>query len=50
VRLGDGMMWMVQNPYARLEPRELKRWVVQVRNMAEHAETVIWGKEGGLAG
>jgi len=40
VRLGDGMLWMIQNPYAKLQPRELKRWVVKVSDAAEHGESV----------
>jgi hypothetical protein len=40
VRLGDGMMWMIQNPHARLEPRELKRWIVRVGDAADQAEAV----------
>ncbi len=38
VRLGDGMLWMIQDPYNRLQPRELKRWVVQLRDAASYAE------------
>ncbi len=40
VRLGDGMMWMIQNPYAKLQPKELKRWVVRVSDVVPHAEAV----------
>jgi len=40
VRLGDGMMWMIRNPYARLQPKELKRWVVRVSDVLPHAEAV----------
>ena len=40
VRLGDGMMWMIQNPYTRLRPRELKRWVVRVGDVAEQGEAI----------
>jgi hypothetical protein len=40
MRLGDGMLVMIQNPYAKLEPRELKRWVVKVKDVADQAETV----------
>lgn len=39
VRLGDGMMWMIQNPYAKLQPKELKRWAVKVSEAADYAET-----------
>jgi len=41
VRLGDGMMWLIQNPYARLQPKELKRWIVKVRDVAEQGEAVV---------
>lgn len=41
VRLGDGMMWLIQNPYAKLQPKELKRWIVKVRDVAEQGETVV---------
>ncbi|MDY7075907.1 MAG: helicase-related protein [Chloroflexota bacterium] len=44
VRLGDGMLWMIQNPYTKLQPRELKRWVVRVRDAAAQGEAVAWGK------
>ena len=50
VRLGDGMMWMIQNPRAKLKPKELKRWVVQVSSVAQHGEavTLSWlGKANG---
>ena len=40
VRLGDGMLWMIQNPYAKLRPRELKRWVVRVGDVAEQGEAI----------
>lgn len=29
---------MIQDPYNRLQPRELKRWVVQLRDAASSAE------------
>ena len=51
VRLGDGMLWMIQNPYARLKPRELKRWVVKVKDVAAQGEAVTlddlstWGSD-----
>ena len=41
VRLGDGMMVMIQNPYAKLEPRELKRWVVRIGDAASCGEAVL---------
>ncbi len=41
VRLGDGMMWMIQNPYAKLQPKELKRWIVRVSDARLHAEEVF---------
>jgi superfamily II DNA or RNA helicase len=34
VLLGDGMLVMIQNPYAKLAPRELKRWIVKVKDAA----------------
>ncbi len=40
VRLGDGKVWMVQNPYAELSPRELKRWVVKIEDAAAQATNV----------
>jgi hypothetical protein len=40
VRLGDGMLWMIQNPYAKLEPRELKRLIVRIADAASHGEAV----------
>jgi ABC-type cobalamin/Fe3+-siderophores transport system ATPase subunit len=39
VLLGDGMLVMIQNPYAKLEPRELKRWLVTVTEAKGHGET-----------
>jgi superfamily II DNA or RNA helicase len=44
VRIADGMLWMIQNPYAKLQPKELKRWVVRVSDVAQHAETVTLSK------
>lgn len=41
VRLGDGMMWMIQNPYTKLKPKELKRWLVRVPDAVPHAQTVV---------
>jgi len=49
VRLGDGVLWMVQNPYSKLQPKELKRWVVKVRDAAEHGESVPLNLETGPA-
>ncbi|MBN2007171.1 MAG: DUF3883 domain-containing protein [Anaerolineae bacterium] len=40
VRLGDGKLWMIQNPYAKLQPKELKRWVVNLKDAAEQGKTV----------
>jgi len=40
VRLGDGMLVMIQNLYAKLEPRELKRWLVRITDAKGHGETV----------
>lgn len=39
VRLGDGMMWRIQNPYNKLRPKELKRWIVRVQDTVAYAET-----------
>jgi hypothetical protein len=38
VQLGDGMLWPIRNPYAKLQPKELKRWVVRLEEAAAHAE------------
>ena len=38
VRLGDGQLWTVQNPYVKLQPKELKRWVVQFKDVETHGE------------
>jgi hypothetical protein len=38
VRLGDGMLWMIRNPYAVLRPREHKRWIVSLNEMPTSAE------------
>jgi hypothetical protein len=40
VRLSDRMMWMIQNPYARLQPKELKRWIVRLGDVVPHAQAV----------
>jgi hypothetical protein len=45
VLLGDGMLVMIQNPYAKLEPRELKRLLVRVKDVADQAETVRLDRE-----
>lgn len=37
VRLEDGMKWMIQNPYLKLHPKEMKRWVVSIDEAAEVA-------------
>ncbi len=42
VRLGDSKVWMVQNPYAKLQPKELKRWVVKIQEAVEHAAEVSY--------
>jgi hypothetical protein len=39
-RLEDGMLVMMQNPYAKLDPRELKRWIVRVRDAMDQVESV----------
>jgi hypothetical protein len=45
VRLEDGMMWMIRNPYQKLKPKELKRWIVKIDDAAslseERQKTVI---------
>ncbi len=40
VRLEDKMMWLIQNPYQKLQPKELKRWVVRVSDVQPVAEEV----------
>lgn len=44
VRLEDGMMWMIRNPYQKLKPKEMKRWIVKIDDAAslaeEHQKTV----------
>ncbi|GAB4423905.1 MAG: helicase-related protein [Anaerolineae bacterium] len=40
VRLGDKMMWQIQNPYQKLQPKELKRWVVRVSDVQPFAVEV----------
>ncbi len=40
VRLGDGMLVMIQNPYVRLEPRTLIRWIVKIGDVTSQGETV----------
>lgn len=40
VRLADGMLWAIQDPYARLQPQELKRWVVHLAEAARQATDV----------
>ncbi len=40
VRLGDGLLWTIQNPYAKLQPKELKRWVVKIQDAAAQATDV----------
>jgi hypothetical protein len=44
VRLGDGVMWMIQNPHAKLEPREIKQLLVKIGNVAALGEAVRLGK------
>jgi hypothetical protein len=46
VRLSDGMLVMIRNPYAKLAPRELKRWVVKVTEAAEQGEAAPLGENG----
>ena len=41
VRLGDKRMWTIQNPYAKLQPKELKRWVVKIGDAVAQA-TAVW--------
>ncbi len=45
VRLGDQTMWRIQDPYAKLRPRELKRWVVRISEMAGMADAEPIGEE-----
>jgi hypothetical protein len=37
IRLEDNMKWMIQNPYQKLRPKELKRWVVSFQDANEAA-------------
>jgi superfamily II DNA or RNA helicase len=39
VRLEDVMLWMIRNPYLKLQPKELKRWIVKIEDAAPVAET-----------
>jgi hypothetical protein len=39
VRLSDEMLVMIQNPFSKLKPRELKRWLVSVTEAKGHGET-----------
>jgi superfamily II DNA or RNA helicase len=41
IRLEDGLMWLIQNPYAKLKPKELKRWLVRIPDALPHAQTVV---------
>lgn len=34
------MLVMIQNPYAKLEPREFKRWLVSVTDAKGHGEAI----------
>ncbi|MBZ0275667.1 MAG: DUF3883 domain-containing protein [Anaerolineae bacterium] len=45
VRIEDGMLWMIPNPYQRLQPRELKRFVVRIQDVLPYAEIVEWKHE-----
>lgn len=47
VRLGDGMIWMIQNPATKLQPKEVKRWTVSISDASPHAEIVSLEKKGG---
>ncbi len=40
VRLGDGRLWTIHNPYNKLQPKELKRWVVKIQDAAAQATDV----------
>ena len=42
VRLGDAQFWQIQNPYKKLEPRELTRWLVTLQDVAALGESVTW--------
>ena len=44
IRLGDGVMWMIQNPHAKLEPREIRQLLVKIGNVAALGEAVRLGK------
>ncbi len=38
VRLADQMMWRIQNPYGKLQPKEHKRWIVRIDDAAPYSE------------
>ncbi|MBN2390635.1 MAG: DUF3883 domain-containing protein [Anaerolineae bacterium] len=40
VRLGDGQMWTIQNSYTKLQPKELKHWMVKIEDAAIQAADV----------
>lgn len=43
------MMWLIQNPYAKLQPKEFKRWVLKVRDVAEQGESVVLGGDSDVS-
>jgi len=45
VRIEDGMLWMIKNPFQRLQPRELKRFVIRIADVEPFAETRTWNEE-----
>jgi hypothetical protein len=47
VSLGDGLLVMIQNPYDKLAPRELRRWVVKIEDVVPRGEAVRLEKHRG---
>ena len=39
-------MWMIRNPFSKLQPKELKRWVVSVASVLPHAKVVTVNQGG----
>jgi hypothetical protein len=40
VRLGDGRLWKILNLRCKLQPRELKRWIIRIGDVADWGEMV----------
>ena len=43
VRLADKTLWLIQNPYAKLQPKEMKRWIVPIAQVHPHAQMLQIG-------